>query len=302
MKQKKLIISVGTSAYNEEQNIVNMLKSVVSQKEKTIEIVEIIVISDGSIDKTVSLAKSIKDKRIKVLDDGKRMGQPFRIGQLLKIFNGDVFVLIDSDMFMKDKMVIEKMVSRFHSGEKLSLVCGHARPLRARTFIESVRNNYIYARASLENEYSFGNTAYGAHAFLAYSRKFGKSLVIPKEVLNSDAFSFFTCKAKGYKTYFAKDAVALYRSPSSIKDYINQSTRHIAGGIQLHKYFGRTLVDSLFNVPKPILIKLMLYQLKKNPLKYFVSKVLNSYSVYLSRIDKNLDSKWKTIESSKKLL
>ena len=48
MKNKKLLnISVGAAAYNEEQNIVNMLKSVVSQKEKTVKIVEIIVISEA---------------------------------------------------------------------------------------------------------------------------------------------------------------------------------------------------------------------------------------------------------------
>jgi len=301
MKNKKLVkVSVGTTAYNEEQNIVNMLNSVVSQKEKTIKIVEIIVLSDGSNDRTVKLAKSIKDKRIRVLDDGKRLGQPSRVGQLLKVFKGDVLVLIDADMLMKDDVVIEKMVSYFHSDKDLALVCGEALPLKARTFIESARNNYIYARLSLENEYSFGNTAYGAHAFLAYSKKFGKSINIPKKVLNSDAFSFFTCKAKGYKTCFAKDAVALYRSPSSINDFINQSTRHLAGGIQLYDYFGKEFVDAGFAVPSKIMVKIMFYQLRKNPLGYIFLKILNMYCSFKSKKDnKNLDTKWTTITSSK---
>lgn len=302
MEQKKLTISVGTSAFNEKQNIINMLNSVISQKELTVKIVEIIVVSDGSTDQTAKLAKSVKDRRIKVINEDKKLGQPSRIAQLLKMFKGDVFVLIDADMIMKDKDTIEKMVSGFRTDKELALVCGEALPLKAQTFVESLRNNYIYARRSLESEYSFGNTAYGAHAFLAYSKKFGKSLNLPKEVLNSDAFSYFTCKANGYKTSFAKDAVALYRSPASVKDYINQSTRHIAGGLQLKKYFGEEMVNTGFSVPKPILTKLMFYQLRKNPIKYFVSKILNSYCVYLSRRDGSLESKWTEVKSSKNLL
>jgi cellulose synthase/poly-beta-1,6-N-acetylglucosamine synthase-like glycosyltransferase len=303
MKDKnKLTISVGTAAFNEEQNIVNMLKTVVSQKEKTIKIVEIIVVSDGSNDRTIELAKSIKDNRIKVLDDGKRLGQPSRIGQLLKVFKGDVLVLIDSDMILRGEKALEKMVSKFQKDRKLALVCGDTLPLPARTFLESAINNYIYARRSLRNGFGFGSTAYCAHAFLAYSKKFGKSLNIPKDVLNADAFSYFSCRTNGYKVYFAEEAIALYRSPASIKDYINQATRHIAGGLQLYKYFGQKTVDAGFALPKNVLTKLMVLQLKKNPAGYVVLKILNFYCRYKSRKNSNFDPKWATIKSSKKLL
>lgn len=302
MEQKKLTISVGTSAYNEEQNIAKMLESVCNQKEKTIRIREIIVVSDGSLDKTVKAAKKIKDERIKIFDDRKRKGLSSRFNELLNKFNGDILVIVDSDMLMKDKLTVEKMASYFAKDPSTALVCGNTEPLPAKTFLEGAINNYILVRESLGKEYSFGNTAYGAHAFLAFSRKFAKSLSIPKNILNPDAYSYFTCKSKGYQTIFAKDAVALYRSPQSINDHINQATRHIIGGSQLKKYFEEELVDAGFTIPKPILTKLMFLQLKKNPVGYIVLKILNFYCQYLSIRNKNFDPKWTTIKSSKKLL
>lgn len=297
---RKLTVSIGTSAFNEENNIKNMLESVISQHEKTIKIKEIIVISDGCTDKTVKIAKSIKDERIQVIDDGKRLGQPSRINQLLKLFSADIIVLIDSDMIMRDNTVVENITKKFHQDKNTALACGNSEPLQARTFLESAINNYIYARNSLEKEFRFGNTAYGAHAFLAYSKKFAKILAIPKGILNADAYGYFTCVAKGYKRYYTEDAMVLYRSPSSIKDHVNQSIRHLAGGIQLHDYFGKEFIDRGFYVPRKIKIKLLLYQLRRNPLGYFFLKLLNLYCAILSRsLSKNFDIRWKTIDSSK---
>ena len=300
--RKKIAVSVGTSAFNEANNIKNMLVSVLAQKEKNFVLKEILVVSDGSSDNTVAIAQSIKDKRIKIFNDRKRFGQPSRIAQMLKTFKGDVFILIDSDMVMKNNLTIEKMVSKFRSDAETALVCGETYPLTPRTFLEKAINNYRYARTYLEhkNIFDFGKTAYSAHAFLAYSKKFARGLSIPHNVLNPDAFSYFACITNGYKQHYENRAVALYSSPQNLKDHINQSIRHLAGGVQLYDYFGKKSVDAGFTVPSKIMIKIMLYQLRKNPLGYIFLKILNLYCGYKSRKgSKNLDIKWTTITSSK---
>ena len=119
---KKISVSIGTSAYNEENNIKHMLLSVIAQKENIFRIKEIIVISDGSTDGTVKKVKSMKDKRIKVINDGRRLGQPARVNQLLKSFSADVLVLIDSDMVMKDKNTLENMVKKFIQDKTTTLI------------------------------------------------------------------------------------------------------------------------------------------------------------------------------------
>jgi len=297
---KKISVSIGTSAYNEENNIKHMLLSVIAQKENLFKIKEIIVVSDGSKDSTVKIVKSIKDKRIKVIDDGKRLGQPARINQLFKLFKSDVLVLIDSDMIMKYKDTLEKLTEKFVYDKTTALVCGETEPLPARTFLESAINNYRYARKSLEKEFCFGSTAYCAHAFLAFSKKYARSLQLPKGILNGDAFSYFTSVSRGLTHYFATDAITLYRSPSSIRDHINQSTRHLAGGIQLYDYFGKEFIDAGFAVPQKIRLKLLFYQLRQNPIGYIFLKIINLYCGYKSRkASKSLNIRWTTIISSK---
>ena len=303
MKNKKLLtVTVGTSAYNEEQNILNLLKSIISQKENTIKIVEIIVISDGSKDRTVEIARSFKDRRINVIDSRQRLGQPSRIGQLLKMFKGDVFVLIDSDMVAKDTMTIERLASKFGKNKKIGLVCGETLPIKGKTFIEKAINNYRYARAYLEKKgiYSFGKTAYCAHAFLAYSKEFANSLEIPRRIINPDAYSYFKCITSDFIQMYERKAVALYRSPQIIRDHIHQSSRHLAGGIQLCDYFGKEVVDKGFYIPTKINLKILIYQLVKNPFGYIFLKMLNIYCGLRGRtLYRKLDIRWTTIKSSK---
>ena len=302
MKNNKLLtVSIGTSAYNEVNNIKSMLLSVIGQKEEKVKIEEVIVISDGSTDSTAKVAESVKDNRIKIIDDGKRMGKATRINLLLKMFRGDVLVIVDSDMLLKNKIAIENMTKKFIEDKTTALVCGNAQPVSARNFLESTINNYIFARNSLDKKFSFGDTAYSAHGLLAYSKTFARTLSIPKKIINDDTFSYFMCLSKGFKYYFAKNGVVLYRSPSSIKDHIYQSIRHLAGGFQLYDYFGKEVVDKGFYVPGKIKLKLLLYQLKRNPLGYVFLKILNLYCAFRSKnLSKNFDIRWDEIRSSKR--
>ncbi|MBI2009890.1 MAG: glycosyltransferase [Candidatus Chisholmbacteria bacterium] len=299
MKNKdKVFITVGSAAFNEAGNIKNMLRSVVAQKGRLFEVKEVLVISDGSTDKTVEEAKSMADKRIRVIDDGKRLGQAARIDQLLQMFKGDILVLVDADMTFENASTLKHLIKVFE--KDIALVCGAIRPLPARTFLEVAINNYIYARELISYEFDLGKTAYVAHAFLAYSRKYGKSLTIPKNVLNPDAFSYFTCVARGLKVAYANNAVALYRSPSTIRDHLNQATRHLRGGSQLFKYFSEDLVTSRFRLPFSLNLKILMYQLLRNPFGYVWLKLLNTYCSLRARHSlKNLSVRWSTIASSK---
>ncbi len=62
-------ISIGICAYNEEKNIGNLLKRLISIKPKKANIKEIIIVSDGSIDKTNEIIKNFqkRSKKIKAI-------------------------------------------------------------------------------------------------------------------------------------------------------------------------------------------------------------------------------------------
>ena len=304
MKQKnKLTISIGTTAFNEEGNIRNFLNSVCGQKEKNIIIKEIIVISDGSTDNTVNVVKKYQDKRVKLITSLKRLGKPSRLNQLFRKFTGDLLVFFDSDVILKDTLVVERLVRKFKTDENLGLVSGNPMPLPARTFIEKAINNFLNNRERLKSAYNFKNSPYAVHGrTMAFSKKFINELNLPVDILGDDGFSYLSCKEKGYNFCYQKKAVVWFRSPQTVKDYINQATRFLAGTPQLYQYFGHDLVDQEYQVPKRIKVKMMLLQLKDNPLGYFILKLLHFYCLWKSKSYlKQFNIRWSSVRSSKQL-
>lgn len=303
---KKITLTIGISAYNEEQNIKRVLNSVLNQREDTFRIREILVYSDGSTDNTVQIAKSIGDKRLKVFDDGVRVGKPTRLNMIFRKFKSDILVIIDSDMYLKNNMSLEYLLNNFKNDKNIHLAAGNTEPVKPRTFIEKAVANFKICREEMESFYSFGNTAYGAHAYLAYSSKFARSLVLPGNILNDDAYSYFMCIKKGYKFAFARNSKAMYRAPQNLEDFCKQSIRHRAGGVQLFEYFGKDTVLDAFYVPGKILLLLMIKQLIRNPLGYIFLRSFNLYfylkTNYSKHIKKQFDAKWDVIHSSKILV
>jgi cellulose synthase/poly-beta-1,6-N-acetylglucosamine synthase-like glycosyltransferase len=304
MEQKnKLIVSIGTTALNEEQNIKRFLDSVCVQKQDSISIKEIIVISDGSTDATVDIVQKHEDSRLKVIIGEKRQGKPSRLNQLLKLFKGDVLVCLDADTILKNKLVVERLVKPLIKDRAIGLIGGNPQPLPAETFLEGAVNNYFYARDQLREESKFEKTAHAAHGrIMAFSRRFANRLHLPENILGDDVYSFLQCKKLGLKFYHEKKAIVWYRSPQNWKDYATQATRFLAGGKQLYRYFNSKEVDKAFRIPKPVLRKQMLLQLKKNPLGYIFLKILNLYCFWRKKVFlKQLDIKWVSIRSSKRL-
>lgn len=302
MKQK-ITVTIGTAAYNEAENIGAMLTSVLAQTERTIRIQKIIISSDGSADETVKIARSFKDPRIVVLAHTSRKGQPTRLNEILQRSKSDYLVILDADTVLGNNKAIENILKPFGRDKRIGVVAGNTIPVPGQTFLEKAANNYIYARQALQKEYNFGKKALVAHAYLAFSRRFLLEYHLPKEVMNGDAYSYFESIRRGYKFSYAHNSVVYYRSPSTIREYVKQKTRQIAGGRQLEQYFGHEVVAEGFRVPYPIMKEILRYQLRKNLLGYLLVKILFSYSAYKSKtLMEVLTTTWEIADTTKGLI
>ena len=211
-------------------------------------------------------------------------------------------ITIDSDSILKDEFVIKELIQPFKTKKNVGLVAGNPLPLKAKTFIESAINNYIIARNNLVEHFPYKKSAYIARGFLAYAKEVAKKIQFPENLLNEDAFTYFYCVTNGYKVYFQKNAVVLYRSPQTIKDTINQTYRHRLGGFQLGEYFPEDLIHEKFIIPKKINFKIMFYQLIHNPLGYLLLKGLTYYSINKAKKStKKINTKWQRISTTKLL-
>src|SRR5258708_24270330 len=95
-------VSVGIPAYNEESNIIFLINSILNQKLSGIILNEIIIVCDGCNDKTVSLVKSLKNNKIKLIVNSERQGKVSSMNKMIKIANGDILIVLDADILPAD--------------------------------------------------------------------------------------------------------------------------------------------------------------------------------------------------------
>lgn len=104
MYSSDVSISVITPAYNEEKNIEQCIDSVISQKLKNI---ELLIIDDGSTDKTVSIIKSYQTKytNIKLLQQNHKGAGPAR-NMGIEQASGKYLAFMDADDLYPDNSVL----------------------------------------------------------------------------------------------------------------------------------------------------------------------------------------------------
>ncbi len=112
-------ISIITTAYNEEKNIVPMYEKIKKAMGK--EDYEIIAVDDGSNDKTLAELLRIKDNAFRVIRMKKRLGKSFALYEGIKNANGKAIATIDADQ-QDDPEDIPKMVKQLDKG--YDCVCG----------------------------------------------------------------------------------------------------------------------------------------------------------------------------------
>src|SRR3989344_3457572 len=98
----KTTITIGIPAYNEEGNIGQLLTSLAKQEFTHVVLSEIIVFSDASTDKTVSIIKNLPMKRVHVIDGNKRRGKSNAMNKIIKATASDILVLLDADILIRD--------------------------------------------------------------------------------------------------------------------------------------------------------------------------------------------------------
>lgn len=87
-------LSVIIPTFNEQKTIVQIITNVCSQKK----VFEVVVVDDGSTDKTLALLKKIKNKKLRIFSHNKNLGKGAAIKTGLAKVNGDFIIIQDADL------------------------------------------------------------------------------------------------------------------------------------------------------------------------------------------------------------
>jgi glycosyltransferase involved in cell wall biosynthesis len=114
----KPLITVGIPFYNSEDTLLDAVKSIFAQ---TFQDWELILVDDGSTDRSLEIARSIDDDRVRVLSDGANKKLPARLNQINQEARGKWIARMDADDLCSPTR-LEKQVRRLRDDPNLDVL------------------------------------------------------------------------------------------------------------------------------------------------------------------------------------
>lgn len=297
----KFTVTVGISAFNEENNMQNLLKRILTQKEIDFHVEEIIVISDASTDKTGEKVREIKDRRIVLFEEKERIGQNLRQNLIFKKAKGDIIVLLEADTILKDNNYLHELIHPFITEKNISMSYGSSFPIalprgsffeRMLTFAEALKEKKLHI-LNHDNLYLCGTGK-------AFSKEMKSLFYWPNDV-PEDTYAFLFCKQNNLRMVFRPTAVVYYRSPANFSDYLKKATRFNKGKRRLEKYFSKSLLDGSYRLPNSWILSLFLEGFYKMPTFMIAYIFVNLVKRVLSLFSPEFNPLWEVSKSTKVL-
>lgn len=300
---KNYSVTIAISALNEAHNIIPFLRSVLAQKEDGFVLEKILVISDGSMDKTAELAGGLNSDKIEIRAYSERIGKSSRLNKIYEDLQSDILVQSDADVILEHPLVIRDIISPIISDEKVGMCGGHPKPIKASTFTEKAVNCTFGVYAPFRKKIRGGDNVFSADGrLLAFRREFVKQISIPKDMIANDAFVYFCCLEKGFAYRYVETAIVLFRSPQTLSEQIRQNTRFEAAPARLSKFFSSKIVKQEYTIPFNIFFKSVLRQAARHPILCGYIFLVNLYCrVWAFFMEKRLTAKWQMAHTTKKL-
>lgn len=287
-------ITIAVSAFNEERNIKEFLNSILSQKEEGFILKKILIISDGSTDRTVEIIKKINSKIIVVKDYKERIGKSSRLNEIYQGLTSDILVQSDADVIFSHPYVIRDIIRPLLTEPKVGMCGGHPKPTNGITFVEKAVNCTFNVYDGLRKTLNGGNNSLSADGrLLAFKKELVKKIVVPSDMIANDYYTYFCCLTLGYEYRYVESAVVFFRSPQTLKDHIKQNTRFLAAHIRMTRYFSKDLVYKESYIPFHVLFSKMAVEFLKHPILSSFIFITNFYTRLKAKsVESKLTAKW----------
>lgn len=298
--KNNITVSIGIPAYNEEQNIQKILHAIVMQEESNFTLKEVIIVSDGSSDKTVDNAKQLQDLKIKIIDDSNRMGKSYRLNQIFSLCKGDILFLMDADIIITDNTLISKIISRTDFS-KSGIIAVNANPVATKSFFAKSLNQCKKAEMDWRLKWNKGDNYLAFRgAFMGLYGNFARTVKMPSNLVNNDAYIYFSAKKKGYHPAYINDLFIAFKTPTSFRDHFTQSQRFKSSANELQKFF--TISKKDYFIPIDLFLSATMKYFFENPV-YAISYIMIRLGTKVMKpfFGKGSKSQWTIAISTKKL-
>ena len=232
------IVTILIAAYNEEASIASTLSGIFLQDYPAD--IRIIVINDGSSDKTVDSVKVLQPAHpnLELIDLGHNGGKASALNHGLKKCTTDIIISIDADSYiLKDG--IRHLVGRYLSDPiDTKAVAGEIliRNSRENWITKAQEWDYFLGIATIKRIQSlFQGTLVAQGAFSLYDRNTVLELGGWPEMVGEDIVLTWRILSAGHRVGHAEDALAFTDCPNTLSKFIRQRRRWSRGLIEAFK-------------------------------------------------------------------
>lgn len=222
-------VSVVLVVYNEaakiKQRIENLLLS-----DYPNQLLEIVVVSDGSNDETETIVSEFNNQRIKFIRLDKRSGKPNGINTAIEHCSGEVVIFCDArQKFNPD--TIRRLVSHF-SDDKIGAVSGALEINQSSSSVGSGVDLYWKIEKLLRYSESLIDSCIGCTgAVYAIRKKLFEPL--PQDTILDDVVCPMKIALKGYRVIYDNSAIAFDPKPLEPESEKIRKQRTLAGNFQM---------------------------------------------------------------------
>lgn len=231
-------VTILIAAYNEGASIASTLSGIFLQDYPAD--IRIIVINDGSSDKTVDSVKALQSDHpnLELVDLGHNGGKASALNHGLAKCTTDIIISIDADSYiLKDG--IRHLVGRYLSDPiNTKAVAGEIliRNSRENWVTKAQEWDYFLGIATIKRIQSlFQGTLVAQGAFSLYDRKTVLELGGWPEMVGEDIVLTWRILSAGYRVGHAEDALAFTDCPNTLSKFIHQRRRWSRGLIEAFK-------------------------------------------------------------------
>lgn len=260
----KPTVTICIPAYNEQHNMDHILKQIFAQEQREFTIEKVIVASDGSTDNTVHIARKYKDLGVEVIDGKENRGQTYRQNEMMSKAESDILILLNADLLLGDRTIIAQLVSPIVRGADLS--AQWARPLKPRTFLESILCAGFDLKYYIYTHYKKGNNIYTCVGHLrSLSKRFYTSFTFPEVSVGEDQYLYLACVQGGYRYQYAHGDHLYFKLPDHLRDYLKYAKRIFQTQKKYSSTFGEDIVNKERKLPLSLKMQGAFYSAIRNP-------------------------------------
>ena len=234
-------VSIVIACHNEQHNIERRIKNLL-ESDYPAELMEILVVSDGSTDSTAEVASRYTTRNVRLLSYRDQRGKATALNIGVEVAAGEIIVFADARQSF-ERPAITELVSNF-SDQKVGAVSGELLldSGGSSSVGEGVGLYWKYEKWIRKSESRAGSTIGATGAIYAIRRALWSPL--PESTILDDVYTPMTIALDGLRVVFEEKARAHDLATESAGREFSRKVRTLTGNYQLCQLMPRLLVPN----------------------------------------------------------